>query len=396
MVLPVTARDRHLTRTRASDNAVIFSRDQYGFTQARPIDRVLQYDSYVRDIQVLTDKNYLNVGDANSLTYPPDYLAYHNRGVNRSYEQLRGKVSNAQAGVNIVEYRQAQQMFSTRGKQVISLLLLLARGKFITAGRALGGVFLTDVKPKGATSGMRRQRYYDGERIRVHPGHGRTPKTMWVLPDMARKVNISASNLYLEWHFGVSPLISDIQASAQVLTNPIPSTRIFGSSQEYGKYKTHSEDSANPGTYTDEWWDTRFRYRQGADVAITNPNLALAGQLGLINPLSLAWEIVPFSFVADWFVNVGDWLQGFSDFAGMTLQYGYWSYHWWSWHHYHRVSKPLGGVEKIGDRHGKYLRSGRFAGITGGPSLTVRPLKLPSLTRAATTWSLISQIVQRR
>lgn len=27
---------------------------------------------------------------------------------------------------------------------------------------------------------------------------------------------------------------------------------------------------------------------------------------GLTNPLLTAWELVPFSFVADWFVNVGD------------------------------------------------------------------------------------------
>lgn len=28
-----------------------------------------------------------------------------------------------------------------------------------------------------------------------------------------------------------------------------------------------------------------------------------------LNPFVTAWELVPFSFVVDWFVNVGDWLQ---------------------------------------------------------------------------------------
>jgi len=32
-------------------------------------------------------------------------------------------------------------------------------------------------------------------------------------------------------------------------------------------------------------------------------------QLGLSRPLTSAWELVPYSFVIDWFVGVGDWLD---------------------------------------------------------------------------------------
>jgi hypothetical protein len=54
------------------------------------------------------------------------------------------------------------------------------------------------------------------------------------------------------------------------------------------------------------------------DVRVDNPNLHLAQQLGFINPLSVAWELVPFSFVVDWFGNVGQVLASFSDFAGLS------------------------------------------------------------------------------
>lgn len=33
------------------------------------------------------------------------------------------------------------------------------------------------------------------------------------------------------------------------------------------------------------------------------------GSLGLLNPLAVAWELVPLSFVADWFLPIGDYLQ---------------------------------------------------------------------------------------
>lgn len=39
-----------------------------------------------------------------------------------------------------------------------------------------------------------------------------------------------------------------------------------------------------------------------------------------IDPLVTAWEVLPFSFIADWFLNIGDILQAFSPFASEALQ----------------------------------------------------------------------------
>lgn len=41
---------------------------------------------------------------------------------------------------------------------------------------------------------------------------------------------------------------------------------------------------------------------------VSNLNLRLFDQIGL-NPFVTAWELIPFSFVVDWFINVGDWVQ---------------------------------------------------------------------------------------
>jgi hypothetical protein len=42
-------------------------------------------------------------------------------------------------------------------------------------------------------------------------------------------------------------------------------------------------------------------------------------RLGFINPGQLAWQAYPLTFVADWFVNVGDWLAALN--MGLTLDY---------------------------------------------------------------------------
>lgn len=41
---------------------------------------------------------------------------------------------------------------------------------------------------------------------------------------------------------------------------------------------------------------------------LSNLDLRLFDQVGL-NPFVTAWELIPFSFVVDWFVNIGDWVQ---------------------------------------------------------------------------------------
>lgn len=52
----------------------------------------------------------------------------------------------------------------------------------------------------------------------------------------------------------------------------------------------------------------------------TNASVALAARVGL-NPFSTAWELIPFSFVVDWFLNIGDNITALTsaDFADATL-----------------------------------------------------------------------------
>jgi hypothetical protein len=38
--------------------------------------------------------------------------------------------------------------------------------------------------------------------------------------------------------------------------------------------------------------------------------------LGIFNPLLIGWELVPFSFVVDWFIPVGSYLEGIDALLG--------------------------------------------------------------------------------
>jgi hypothetical protein len=64
----------------------------------------------------------------------------------------------------------------------------------------------------------------------------------------------------------------------------------------------------------------------GFKVRVSNAFISNLDTAGVINPLSIAWELSPYSFVVDWFIPVGNVLSALSDTIGLELQDGYQSY----------------------------------------------------------------------
>jgi hypothetical protein len=56
------------------------------------------------------------------------------------------------------------------------------------------------------------------------------------------------------------------------------------------------------------------------DVIPGNTALQTAVSLGLTNPVSLAWELLPFSFVVDWAWPLGDYFSQFDALAGVEVK----------------------------------------------------------------------------
>lgn len=125
-----------------------------------------------------------------------------------------------------------------------------------------------------------------------------------------------ASALWLEYWFGWAPMIGDIYAACNVVCDEFPPVTVKGTATipVMEKYVTNKW-----GGRSTDWLFGKVHAKAQASVRVTNPNLFLLNKLGLLNPATVAWELVPFSFMVDWFGNIGDVLNDWTAYAGLEL-----------------------------------------------------------------------------
>ena len=136
----------------------------------------------------------------------------------------------------------------------------------------------------------------------------------------AKDVGRKSARTWLEYTFGWMPLIQDCATAVEVLQQDFnPLQRVKGTS--------HAVDSFNtvgvlPGPGNSNFWHddvSTIKSTVSGCVSVTNPNLFLANQLGFVNPAAIAWDVVPFSFVLDWFLPVGKFLNSFTNDFGCEV-----------------------------------------------------------------------------
>lgn len=123
-----------------------------------------------------------------------------------------------------------------------------------------------------------------------------------------------AAKIWLQYHFGWEPLVKDIHASVEILQSKGPSGLVKGRGSGIDEVQILGWNKWN------QEFAGKHRYLMGANVRLTNGSLYRANALGLINPASVLWEVIPFSFLVDWFIPVGEFLNQWTDFVGLTFE----------------------------------------------------------------------------
>lgn len=131
---------------------------------------------------------------------------------------------------------------------------------------------------------------------------------------------------WLELQYGWKPLASDIFGAAEALSkrNNLSDWRVTAIGKVQREYDVFNEVPAYQGVSglnvdahncTAEVW-------QGAFVRIDaipgNAALAALSSLGVTNPLEVAWELAPASFIVDWVYPIGDWVRSLDALLGYS------------------------------------------------------------------------------
>jgi hypothetical protein len=154
-----------------------------------------------------------------------------------------------------------------------------------------------------------------------------------LLPSISGDILKDLSSLYLTEKFGWENLVSDLKALNNLLRDVQARLawlrKTYGKPTKLGYYKGNCYDPGNDGrTHESMWadarWGTRFTrlsyrcdYRAGCWLVQKLQHLndaiglfrGFVTALGLANPVKSIWEVLPFSFVVDWFFNISTQLD---------------------------------------------------------------------------------------
>jgi hypothetical protein len=152
-----------------------------------------------------------------------------------------------------------------------------------------------------------------------------------------RKIGIAKAlnDAYLEWTFGWNPIVSDI-AHAQVAlenlkTHPSVVPVNASSYQIYSASDSEEQIPTGPSNLTIRFTRQVYsKYSERIKAAVrcspddSTPSIVDALQLAPEDFLPTAWNLLPYSFVVDYFVNVGDIINAYA-FRIADLTWGNWT-----------------------------------------------------------------------
>lgn len=359
MVLPVTGPINSFPSEPFADNFRAKN------MQTMPVDRPLPYRMYryygtshvTSWVNGVYTSNPPTKDTSFSLNTLPEYSQVRNATLNQALARLRSKAGETAGWAeNLAQMDKTRKMVVDRAVQIANVVTAIRLGSFGAAARAL-----------------------------------RTP----IPKNVSRRKGVSQN--FLEYEYGVKPLISDLQdAMGALVGTEFEDRPIMGRAR--GPVGSLVKTFTSSSSFTSRAIDVRrgdVHIQARAMLRITNPNLFLANQLGLID-LALPWKLIPFSFVVDWFVNVEQCISASTAWYGCQLLHPHLSEFTKGSRDYfffQNSTFPNGNTSgqetKIKQEQ---MTFDRTMGIPG-PVLQVKPFKGFSLERGAQALALVLSVL---
>lgn len=280
------------------------------------------------------------------------------KSLEKMYEKVKSQEINL---LNVIgERRQTMEMFTEVIGRVAKTLALIKRGRLVDAAR------------------------------RLFPGSSH-----------------QLANDVLLLNFGIKPLLSDVEGAARAVASMVVGGKdvvVFKTSRKERVEEGNQSFSSNSTILVRDQIvnvSAEITVKRVIRVRIDNSGIVdQAKKLGLFNIPSTIWELTPWSFAIDWLIPIGDWINSYDAFAGLTVES----------HHVTTVVKQR--VECISTHSGvtgEYF--GYDASTSGGQgkwvkenikvvravqSVLIPPIQFPSFRNPFTTNRLVNSLALLR
>lgn len=131
------------------------------------------------------------------------------------------------------------------------------------------------------------------------------------------------ADAYMEYRYGLRPIVYDvtdlISAISTLGKNFVPKRQTFRSRRSESKTAIGRNHSITPGgMYTLNFVTCASRTVEVSAGVLTDIEFLNAFNIfGLDQPFETVWELIPFSFIVDWFFNVGKTIAAFTPEMGV-------------------------------------------------------------------------------
>lgn len=216
--------------------------------------------------------------------------------------------SKTNAMVGAAEFNKTADMVAHTATRIYRSIKALRRGDFKTFVGEIGVRWL----PRD------QRRFSRGWARANHPNN--TPER--------RRANVKqfTAQTWLEYQYGWKPLLADVyshmEALAQQHTKRSDIVRRCCRKGGNERVTQHRQVVSNM-LICDKTTVSKVEVAMGVWYSIPNGGVPTFHAFGISNPMEVAWELVPFSFVADWFLPVGDYLRSLTATIGLEYKWGY-------------------------------------------------------------------------
>ncbi len=200
--------------------------------------------------------------------------------------------SDFNPAVFLAEFGQSLGLISESATKLASFALFAKRGEWSKAWRSLGSKGNVDEALRRYRRRLSPTRRKEFDRSNPELAYGSAPGTK------------SAADLWATYRWGIVPLLADMQDGAEWLAHKLHAPVEYRLSSRRTAKKKVTVNSPGPGLRPGLCeWEVR---KQLICYLKEPPHKAT---LDLNDAYSVAWELVPYSFVVDWAVPIGTYLQ---------------------------------------------------------------------------------------